>query len=181
METLKCIETRRSIRKYADTPVTKDEIEAVVSAALNAPSWKNTQTVGYVVVTNAEKKAYIADNCVLDFGNNRNIINSAPALVILTTKDHISGFNRDGSATTAKGTHWESFDAGIAAQTLCLAAHDLGLGTVIMGIFDDKKVAEAVSLPENQSVSALIALGHAASEVPAVKRKELNEKLTILE
>ncbi len=181
METLECIQTRRSIRKYADTPVTKEEIEKVIGAALNAPSWKNTQTAGYVAVTNQEKKNFIAENCVLGFGNNKNIILGAPALVILTTKEHISGFERDGSATTAKGTHWESFDAGIAAQTLCLAAHDLGLGTVIMGIFDDKKVAEAIELPKGQSVSALIALGHPASEVPAVKRKELSDKLTIIE
>ncbi len=181
METLTCIETRRSIRKYADTPVTREEIEKVIAAALNAPSWKNTQTAGYVVVTNPDKKKEIADNCVLNFGNNQNIINSAPALVILTTKSNISGFERDGSATTAKGNHWESFDAGIAAQTLCLAAHDLGLGTVIMGIFDDAKVAAAIQLPEGQAVSALIALGHPASDVPAVKRKALSDKLTIID
>lgn len=181
METLTCIQTRRSIRKYADTPVTREEIEKVISSALNAPSWKNTQTASYVVVTNPEKKANIAENCVLGFGNNKNIINGAPALVIVTTKNNISGFERDGSATTSKGTHWQSFDAGIASQTLCLAAHDMGLGTVIMGIYDDAKVAAAVELPEGQSVSALIALGHPAAEVPAVKRKELAEKLTIIE
>ncbi len=181
METLKCIETRRSIRKYADTPVTKEEIEAVISAALNAPSWKNTQTAGYVVVTNQEKKQYIADNCVLNFANNQNIINSAPALVILTTKDNISGYERDGSATTSKGSHWQSFDAGIAAQTLCLAAHDLGLGTVILGIYDEAKVAEAINLPEGYSVSTLIPIGRPAADVPTVKRKALEDKLTIIE
>ncbi|MDO4490551.1 MAG: nitroreductase family protein [Lachnospiraceae bacterium] len=181
METLACIKTRRSIRRYADTPVTKEEIEKVITAAIDSPSWKNTQTAGYVVVTNPEKKAHIADNCVLGFGNNQKIIHSAPAVIVLTTKNNISGFERDGSATTTKGTHWQSFDAGIAAQTLCLAAHDLGLGTVIMGIYDETKVAEAVELPEGYSVSALIALGHAEAEVPAVKRKELAEKLTVIE
>lgn len=181
METLTCIHTRRSIRKYADTPVTREEIEKVISAAIQSPSWKNTQTAGYIVVTNPEKKAFIADHCVLNFGNNQNIINGAPALVIVTTKNNIAGFERDGSATTSKGTHWQSFDAGIASQTLCLAAHDLGLGTVIMGIYDNDKVAAAVDLPENMSVSALIALGHPAVDVPAVKRKTLDEKLTIIE
>ncbi|MDO4617170.1 MAG: nitroreductase family protein [Lachnospiraceae bacterium] len=180
METLECIRTRRSIRKYADTPVTKEEIHKVIEAALHAPSWKNTQTSGYVVVMNQEKKNYIADNCVLGFGKNQKIIHSAPALIILTTKNHISGYEKDGTPTTDKNSHWESFDAGIAAQTLCLAAHDLGLGTVIMGINDDKKTAEAVNLPEGQSVSALIAIGHPASDVPSVKRKTLEEKLTII-
>jgi hypothetical protein len=54
------------------------------------------------------------------------------------------GYERDGSFSTPKGDRWEMFDAGIAAQTFCLAAHEMGLGTVIMGVFDENKVNEVI-------------------------------------
>lgn len=100
-------------------------------------------------------------------------------MVVVTTINNRSGYERDGSATTSKGTHWQSFDAGIATQTFCLAAHEAGLGTVIMGIFDENKVAEVIGLPEGQSVSALVAIGYPAEEPAAPKRKSAEDLLTI--
>ena len=54
------------------------------------------------------------------------------------------------------------FDAGIATQTFCLAAHDKGVGTVILGIFDDAKVGEIVGIPDGQTVAAVVAMGYPA-------------------
>lgn len=45
------------------------------------------------------------------------------------------------------------YDAGISAQTLCLAAKDMGLGTVIMGVFDEDILAKLIGLPEGQTVT----------------------------
>jgi nitroreductase len=64
------------------------------------------------------------------------------------------------------------FDAGIAAQTLCLAACNEGLGTVIMGIFDENEVASVIGLDSSQSVSALIAIGYPDEQPVMPKRKE---------
>jgi nitroreductase len=91
-----------------------------------------------------------------------------------------SGFERDGSCTTSKGSDWEMFDAGIAAQTFCLAANEKGLGTCIMGIFDDAAVAEAINLPEGQKVGALIAIGYPAEEPAAPARKEVEQLVQFL-
>ena len=74
------------------------------------------------------------------------------------------------------------FDAGIAAQTFCLAAHEKGVGTVIMGIFDERKVAEVVEIPEGQQLAAIIAMGYPADgEVAAPPRKTAEQLLTIVE
>ena len=113
-----------------------------------------------------------------DHGSN---IRSAAALVVLTTVDGIAGYEPDGSPTTAKGAHWQSFDAGIACQTFCLAAHDLGLGTLIMGIFDEPKIKELLQIPEGESISALIAVGYADIAPNAPKRKETSELLQIID
>ncbi|MCD8117708.1 MAG: nitroreductase family protein [Oscillospiraceae bacterium] len=175
MDAIDCIKGRRSIRQFTDQPVTREDIAALVETAAYAPSWKNTQTVRYIAVLDRELKAKIADTCVMDHASNRRIITQAPALIALTTTEGRSGYERDGGFSTAKGTHWQSFDAGVAAQTLCLAAHERGLGTVIMGIYDPVLTARALSLPEGRSVSALIALGHPAETPEAPKRKSVEE------
>ena len=175
METLKCIETRRSIRNFKDTPVPHDVIEAIVKAASYAPSWKNTQVARYVVIEDKAIQEKIANDAVLGFSYNTGTITKAAALVVVTTVKGRSGYEKDGSFTTSKEDRWEVFDAGIATQTFCLAAHDMGIGSVIMGIFDDSKVAELIQLEEDQKVAALISIGYPDEEPAAPKRKAVEE------
>ena len=61
MEAMENIYTRRSVRAYADRPVTRKTLDRVLSAALMAPSWKNTQTAGYLVIQTPEMKEKLAD------------------------------------------------------------------------------------------------------------------------
>jgi nitroreductase len=84
-----------------------------------------------------------------------------------------SGFERDGSFTTDRGDGWQMFDCGIACQTLCLAAHALGLETVIMGIFDRKALERHLELPEGQELVALVAAGYPEALPPAPSRKDV--------
>ncbi|MCM1157815.1 MAG: nitroreductase family protein [Clostridium sp.] len=180
METLECINTRRSIRKFKDTPVAHETVNAIIAAAAMAPSWKNTQISRYHIVENRELLNHIADSGVMDFEYNQKTIRRAPQLVIVSMMEKRSGYERDGSFSTSKGDRWEMFDAGIASQTFCLAAHDLGVGTVILGIFDEEKIAEAVRLPEGQKVAALIAMGYPDQECEAPKRKSVEELVQYL-
>ncbi len=176
METLTCIKERRSIRRFKPEAVDRDTVMEIVSAASYAPTWENTQNSRYVVVEDKELIAKIASECVMGFTYNTKIILNAPQLVIQTYVTGLSGYEKDGSFTTSKGDKWESYDTGIAAQTFCLAAHDKGVGTVILGIFDDEKVAKAINLPENQKVAALIPMGYPEGKTPAApKRKEAEE------
>ena len=178
METFNCIGTRRSIRQYQNRPVDAETIERVIQAASMAPSWKNTQTVRYFVLTDPQRKAAFAEKCCGVHPGNCTRAKACSALIALVTVRGLSGYEPDGTATTPLGSHWESFDAGLAAQTLCLAAHNLGLGTLIMGIYDPQKAAEDLDLPADQQVSALICLGWADEEPAARPRKTVNELLT---
>ena len=177
MEALECIKTRRSVRKFTEQPVDRALLEQVVAAAAYAPSWKNTQIARYTVVTDLEKKQRLADECMMDFAFNQKTSSHAPALVVVTAITGRSGYERDGSFSTSQGTHWQSFDAGVAAQTFCLAAHALGLGTVIMGIFDEAKVRAVLDLPAEQMVSDIIAIGHPAEQPVCPKRKDVDTLL----
>lgn len=175
METLKCIETRRSIRRFQEKQIPHEVIEEIVAAASYAPSWKNTQVTRYTVIEDEALKTRLADEATQGFEQNSNIIKGAPALVVVTLIHGRSGFERDGSYTTSKEDRWEVFDTGLATQTFCLAAHDKGVGSVIMGIFDEAKVAELAGIDEGQRVAALMAIGYADCEPAAPKRKTAEE------
>ncbi|MCR5627572.1 MAG: nitroreductase family protein [Lachnospiraceae bacterium] len=181
MELIEGIKSRRSIRKFTADPVSAADVEKVVDAARFSPTWKNTQVVRYSLVLNKEVKDKIADEAVLGFAHNTEIIKNAPTLVVVSIKDHISGYERDGSATTSQGDHWQSYDAGICSDAFCLAAYAYGLSTVILGIFDEAKVADLITLPEGQKVAALIPIGHADEAPQAPKKKEVSDLLRVVE
>lgn len=172
-----CIKGRRSIRKFKQDPVSHDVIASVVETASYAPSWKHTQITRYVAVENPLKDQ-IADECTVSFPNNGNIIKNAPMLIAVTIIQNRSGFERDGSYTTRRGDSWQMFDAGIASEAFCLAAYEAGLGTVILGIFDDEKVASLLEIPEGREVVALIPVGYPDEEPVAPKRKPVEELLS---
>ena len=181
MDAIACIKGRRSIRRFEDKPVSHETIEQIVSVASMAPSWKNTQTARFTAVYDQDIKKKIAEEGTLGFVQNTATINASPVLIVETTIGKRSGYERDGSFTTAKGTHWESFDAGIAAQTFCLAAYEQGLGTIIMGYFDEDMIKELLGIDdEDMRVSAVIGLGYPAEEPVAPKRKDVEKLLTFV-
>jgi Nitroreductase len=178
MEALECIKGRRSIRRFTDEKIPADKIRQLVDMAAYAPSWKNTQVVRYMAVQDQVIKSRIADNCVLGFTGNTAIIKDCPVLMLITIVQGISGYEKTGEPSTSKADRWEVFDAGIATQTFCLAANDMGLGTVIMGVFDEDKVAKAVDLPKEQAVAAMVALGYPDIAPNAPRRKNSDVLLT---
>lgn len=175
METIERIKTRRTIRKFTDEKVSRDIIEQIVAAAAYAPSWKNSQTTRYVVIEDKEIMSKIASDALLGFEHNAGIINNCPVLIAVTSIKNRSGYERDGSFTTSRKDKWEAFDAGIATQTFALAASELGVGSVIMGIYDEEKVKEILGLPEDRAVSALMSIGYPAETPTAPVRKEVAE------
>lgn len=177
MNTLEAIRTRRSIRKFQGKKVPHEVLEQIVAAAAYAPSWKNTQSVRYYVVENREIQHTIAEKYTLGFAYNTGTLSWAPQVVVLTAKKGRSGMEKDGTASTDKGESWLMFDSGVAAQTFCLAAWEMGVGSVIMGIFDAGKVGELLQIPEDEVVIALIPIGYPGEEPKAPKRKPVEELL----
>jgi len=83
-----------------------------------------------------------------------------------------------GDLDSANGHVWEVFDAGIACQTFCLAAHAKGVGTCIMGVIDEDSISDIIQLPSNETVAALIVYGYGEGDHPSsTPRKEVGEIL----
>ena len=175
MNTMDCIFSRRSIRKFKPDPVGHQLLETVIQAASYSPSWKNSQITRYIAIEDSSILAKIADDFTPSF--NSHIIRQAPLLLAVTFVKGRWWFEGDGSFTTKKEDRWQMFDAGVSCQTFCLAAWDKGLGTVIMGVFDEDGIAELLGIPEDQELGALIALGYPDIEPEAPKRKTVEQLL----
>ncbi len=181
MEAIECIKGRRSVREFKDTPVSAEVLNDIIDTARFAPSWKNTQIARYVALTGS-KKDELADNCFKAWEGNSKIVKNAPMTIVMTYVKGRSGYERDGSFTTSKEDRWQNFDCGIAAEAFSLAAYEKGLGSVIMGIFDDAEVAKVLSLPEDRGIACVIALGYPLNDFPAApKRKEVSDLITYLD
>lgn len=177
MEAIECLMTRRTIRKFTDESVSKELITDIINTASYAPSWKNTRTARWYVVTDKEMISKLAEEATCGFDHNKGIISGCGCLIVQAAFKCRAGYERDGSFSTDKGDSWEMYDGGIAAQSLCLAAHAKGLGTVIMGIIDDKKMEEMLNVPETERVLAAIAVGYPA-ESPSAPPKHKAEEIT---
>ena len=175
MTTKDCILGRRRIRKFKAEPVSHDVLEEIIEVASYAPSWKHTQITRYVAIEGALKDK-IATEATSIFPPNGNIIASAPMLIAVTIIKNRSGFERDGSFSTPRGDGWQMFDAGVASQTFCLAAYEKGIGSVILGLFDEDKVASLINLPEDRELVALIPIGY-PDEAPVAPRRKPVEDL----
>ena len=176
MTAKECITGRRSIRQFTDQPVSHELLADIITTASFAPSWKHTQITRYIAVEGDTKEKLA--QCTSTFPNNGRIIANAPMVVAVTIIKGRSGFERDGSYTTSRGDSWQMFDAGIDSEAFCLAAYEQGLGTVILGIFDQEEASRLLEIPEERELVALIPIGYPAEAPVAPKRKPVEDLLS---
>jgi len=166
------LKERRSIRSYEDREIPEDVLNQVLDAVKWSPSWANTQCWEIVVVKDPALKERLQGAMPPTNPASKAMV-GAPVVIALCGKLKSAGYYKD--AATTKFGDWFLFDLGLAAQTLCLAAQDLGLGTVITGLFDQDKAAGVLNVPEGYELVSLIPIGYPAKTGAAPKRKEVPE------
>ncbi len=167
MELQEAIVTRRSIRRFTEEVVTDEELRQIFEAVRWSPSWGNTQVWEFVVVREKELIQKVTATYRMDKGTNpaTKCSLAASALVVVCAKTGVSGCY--GGSESTKFTNWFMFGLGIATQTLCLKAHEMGLGTVVVGLLDHDACKEVVALSEGYEVVAIIPIGRPAVEPKA--------------
>ena len=176
MEFSTLLEERRSIRDYATgISVTDEEIEDMIYAAQQAPSWKNSQSGRYYAVISKEMVEKVRVNCLPEFNRDRTI--GVAGYVVTTFKGGISGFTPDGTPTDSLGNGWGAYDLGLQNANFILKARELGYDTLIMGLRDELKLREMLSIPKDEIMVSVIALGKRASETTKPQRKNISEIL----
>jgi nitroreductase len=167
------IKGRRSIRKYEEKEIPQEQLDTLLEAVRWSPSWANTQCWEIIVVRSAETKAALQAALPPKGNPALKAMAAAPVVLVLCGKKGTSGYYK-GEVTTVLGD-WFMYDLGIATQTLCLTAHAMGLGTVVVGLFDHAKAAEAVGVPEGYQLVSMIPLGYPTKTGAAPKRRERSE------
>ena len=169
-------EARRSVRQYAKSEISKEELEKIVTDALNAPSWKNTETTRYyAAATDAAKERMWKEALP---GYNAASSANAAALVAVTFVPGESGFN-GGTAVDDLGNSWGAYDCGLASSYFILAAKNRGWDTLIMGMRDVAKVKAILGIPEGEILMAVIAVGKSAQKYMKRPRKPVAEVLKV--
>ena len=163
------IKQRRSIRKYKKKPVSNEQIQLLIQAAVEAPSWKNSQTARYHVITSQPLLNEFKERCLPEF--NQENCKDAPVLIVTSFIPNRSGFERDGTPSNELANGWGCYDLGLQNANLVLKAEELGYGTLIIGIRDAQKIREVLSVPEEETIVSVIAVGIPAEEPNRPKRK----------
>ena len=166
------IKERRSIRKYQAKDIPREIVDKLLEAVRWTPSWINTQCWEIIMVTDQSLKKKL--QATISKGNpaTKSIV-EAPVIVAVCGTLGKSGYYKDKVST--KFGDWYMFDVGLATQTICLAACDFGLGTVIVGLFDHDRAKEILNVPAGYELVVLIPMGYPAKTPSAPKRREMNE------
>lgn len=168
MDFYQTVERRQSCRAYTDRAVDRETILRLLRAARLSPSACNSQPWTFVTVTDPALCAKVSD-CLQSggLGINRWTVQVPCFIVLVSEKKERSG----RTAEILKEHDFTQVDAGIAIQTLALAAAAEGLGSCIVGWIDRPALRKALNIPEQKDVPVLLALGYPADPAPAPKRR----------
>ena len=160
MSFLDLVRARRSVRSYDPArPVEREKLDRCLEAARLAPSACNAQPWRFVVVDDPAVRERVARETFGALVSFNHFSLQAPVLVVCVADEgklapRIGGF--------FKGRRYSGMDMGIAAAHFCLQAVEEGLGTCMLGWFDEKGVRRALGIPEPKRVGLLITVGYPA-------------------
>lgn len=176
MNFLSMMEQRYSCRNFLDKEVAREDLMKIVEAGRLTPSACNSQPWKFLVIDEEEAKEKLCDALVLDGG-----ITACPwrkkvpaFLVLCECEAKIIKRAADIFGTTQR---YAPGDVGAAAMNMCHAAMELGLGTCILGLVDQKKMKQHFGVPEDVDVRMAIAVGYTADEAPAEKKRKPVEEI----
>lgn len=161
---------RQSDRKYTPGKVSTEDIMKCIEAARMSPSACNAQPWKFVVVDDRGKLNEMADAAE---GMGMNKFTHGVPVMVAVVLEKMNFSAKVGSLV--KNKDYCMLDLGMAVEHFCLQAADLGLGTCIMGWFDEKKIASLLGVPRGKRIPLIIALGHPEGPTRKKIRKPLED------
>lgn len=152
---------RQSVRKYLPQVVEKEKIMKILEAVHLAPSACNSQPWKIVIVDDPDLKHEVAKATYSKSVSFNKFVEDAPVIAVLVI-EKARLITRIGG--TIKNQEYPQYDIGIAAEHFCLKATELGLGTCILGWFDEKKIQHLLNIPSKRKIGLLITLGYAPED-----------------
>lgn len=167
MDFLQLVQARQSDRAYdKERPVEPEKLERILEAARLAPSACNAQPWKFVVVTNGELSRKVG-KATAGLGMNKFAKDAPVHILIVEESANITSL----LGGKVKGKHFPLIDIGIAAAHISLAAEAEGLGSCILGWFDEKELKSLLGIPSGKRLLLDIAIGYPVKE----KRKKMRK------
>ncbi len=157
MNFLDIIKQRQSTRKYINKPVENEKILRCLEAARLAPSASNSQPWKFIVVDEPELKNKIARETFSTLVSFNKFTLDSPVLIAITLEKP-TVVNRIGGRIKKKS--WKLMDLGMAAEHFCLQATEEGLGTCMIGWYNEKAIKDLLKIPNSKDLSLLISVGY---------------------
>ena len=176
MDFSELVKIRQSVRKYSDKAVEKEKIEKCLEAARLAPSASNSQPWKYIVVDDKELKNKVADATFDKLVKFNKFALQAPVIIVIVLEKPKLISQIGGEI---KKREWPLIDIGISAEHFCLQAAELGLGTCMIGWFNQKRIQKLLNIPKNKTIGLLITLGYPPDDY-ALRRKSRKEKSEVI-
>ena len=170
MDFTELVKHRQSDRRYSGKPVEKEKLIQCLEAARLAPSANNSQPWRFIVVDDPALKNQVAD-CSASMGMNRFTFQAPVIIAVVLEKQNV--LSSMGSMIRRK--EYKLMDIGIAVSQFCLQATDLGLGSCIIGWFEEKRVKKLLNIDKRKRVPLLITLGYSDSPLRKKTRKSIEE------
>ena len=173
---LELVRRRYSVRRYADRVVPRGVIDRCLEAARLAPSACNSQPGGFVGVDDPAKKQAVAEAALKGPSKFNGFAFDAPVWVcVVSARQKLV----PKLAGMVKRKDYSLMDIGMAAEHFCLQATEEGLGTCMLGWFNERRVKKRLKIPRNRRVELIITLGYLIDEkVPQKKRKTIDEMVS---
>ncbi len=163
------IEQRRSVRKFKKQDILDSAILECITASYNAPSWKNSQTARYHLISSKEMINRIL-NTLPDF-NKESSLNAK--LVVTTFIKNRSGFERETNLPSNELENgWGIYDLGLNNSYFLLTLKEKGLDSLVMGLRDSKAIRDILNIDENEVIVSVIAIGYKDEEIVKPKKKD---------
>jgi nitroreductase len=165
---LDLIVSRQSDRKYSKKPVEKEKLERIIEAGRMAPSACNAQPWKFVIVDDPGLIDRLAEAASAKIVNMNTFLHQAPVLIVIVRENPNFSSKVGG---TIKNKDYSHIDIGIATENICIQATAEGIGSCIIGWFDEKLVRKILHIPSEKRVYLIISLGYSLSEKREKKRK----------
>ena len=172
MNFLELTAKRQSDRAYLSKDVTEEQLDYILQAARWAPSACNAQPWKIIVVDNPETRSKIADATSEKLVAMNQFTKQAPLHLVVVEENANFTSNFGG---WVKKKHFPLIDIGILAEHICLAAADIGLGSCMIGWFDETKIRKLLAVPTSKRIVLVITIGHPAKETRAKVRKPIEK------
>ncbi|MBN2668517.1 MAG: nitroreductase family protein [Bacteroidales bacterium] len=155
------VNTRQSVRQYSNKPIDRTLIAEIVESCRLAPSASNSQPWKLIIVDEPQLKNEVAEATYSKAVSFNKFAPQAQAIAVIVIEKprlitQVGGF--------LKNREFPLIDIGIIAEHFCLQAAELGIGTCMLGWFNEKKIKNLLKIPKSKRIGLVITLGYAPEE-----------------